>query len=79
MNDIEKLLRRVSPHDKVVLVEALRALRNGELEKFRVGKMSGSDFYKTRKGNFRLVFHYENNFVIVDTVRLRNEKTYRGF
>lgn len=79
MNDIEKLLRRVQPYDKVVLVEALRALRHGELERFRVEKMSGSDFYKVRKGNFRFVFHHEGAAIVVDTVKLRNEKTYRGF
>jgi len=79
MNNIEKLLRKVHPHDKVVLVETLRALKYGELERFRVEKMSGSDFYKVRKGNFRFVFHYESNAIVVDTVKLRNEKTYRGF
>ncbi len=79
MNDIEKLLRRVSPHDKIILIETLHLLRQGETFGLRAEKMSGSDFYKTRKGNFRFVFHYENNAIVVDTIRLRNEKTYRGF
>lgn len=79
MNDIEKLLRRVSPHDKIILLETLHALECGETEKFRIEKLSGNDFYKMRKGNFRFVFHYENEAIVVDTVRLRNEKTYRGF
>ena len=79
MNDIEKLLRKVHPHDKVVLLETLHVLRHGELERFRVEKVTDSDFYKVRKGNFRFVFHYESDTVVVDTVKLRNEKTYRGF
>ncbi len=79
MNDIEKLLRKVHPRDKVVLLETLRALRHGELDRFRVEKVTGSDFYKVRKGNFRFVFHHENSAIVVDTVKLRNEKTYRGF
>ncbi|MEK7515819.1 MAG: hypothetical protein AAB555_02750 [Patescibacteria group bacterium] len=79
MNDIEKLLHKVHPHDKIVLLAILHALRHGELEGLRAEKMSGSDFYKMRKGNFRFVFHYEGNAIVVDTVRLRNEKTYRGF
>lgn len=78
MNDIEKLLRKVSPHDKIVLVETLRLLRQGETFRLRIEKMSGSDFYKTRKGNFRFVFHYESNAIVIDRVKLRNEKTYRG-
>ncbi len=79
MNDIEKLLRRVHPHDKIILVETLRLLRQGETFELRIEKVSGSDFYKTRKGNFRFVFHYEGDAIVVDTVRLRSEKTYRGF
>ena len=49
------------------------------MEDLRVEKMSSSDFYKVRKGNFRFVFHYESSAIVVDTVKLRNEKTYRGF
>lgn len=79
MNDIEKLLRKASPHERDLLIETLRLLRKGETETFRIEKLSGSDFYKTRKGNFRFVFHYESDAIIIDTVRLRNEKTYRGF
>jgi len=78
MNDIEKLLRKVHPHDKVVLVETLHFLWQGETSGLRIEKVSGSDFYKTRKGNFRFVLHYENGVIVVDTVKLRNEKTYRG-
>ena len=79
MNDIEKLIRKVSPHDKIILLEILRALERGETERFRTKKLSGNNFYKMRKGNFRFMFHYENKAVVVDAVRLRNEKTYRGF
>jgi len=79
MNDIEKLLRKVHPHDKIVLLAILHTLRQGKLEDLRVEKMSSSDFYKVRKGNFRFVFHYESSAIVVDTVKLRNEKTYRGF
>ena len=79
MNDIEKLLRRVPPRDKIVLVEVLRLLQQGETKTFRIEKLSGSDFYKTRKGHFRFVLHYEGSAIIVDTIRFRNEKTYRGF
>lgn len=79
MNDIEKLIRKVSPRDKVILLEILRAFELGETEKFRIEKLSGNDFYKMRKGNFRFVFHYEDGAIVVDAIRLRNEKTYRGF
>jgi mRNA-degrading endonuclease RelE of RelBE toxin-antitoxin system len=78
MNDIEKLLRKVAPHDRDSLLETLRLLREGNISGFRIERLSGSDFYKTRKGNFRFIFHCENAAIVVDTVKLRNEKTYRG-
>lgn len=78
MNDIEKLLRKVTPHDRDSLLETLRLLREEGVSGFHIEKLSGSDFYKTRKGNFRFIFHYENAAIVVDTVRLRNEKTYRA-
>ena len=79
MNTIEKLLRKVSLHDKIVLVETIRALELGETNMLRIEKVAGGNFYKVRKGNFRLVFHYEGKKVVIDVARLRNEKTYRGF
>lgn len=79
MNDIEKVLRKVSPHNKIILLGILRALKQGETGNFRIEKLSGSDFHKTRKGNFRFIFHYENGAIVIDAVRLRNEKTYHGF
>ena len=38
MNNIEKLLRKISVHDKTVLLETLRDLKQGDLEKLRVEK-----------------------------------------
>lgn len=78
MNEIEKLLRRVSPHDKIILLETLRAIKQGDIKKLRVEKLSNSDFYKTRKGNFRIVFYLEGKAGIVVSIRRRNEKTYRN-
>mgnify|MGYP001603984886 FL=1 len=72
MNNIEKLLRKISVHDKTVLLETLRDLKRGDLEKLRLEKISGSESYKLRKGNFRIIFHYENGKIIIDTVRPRN-------
>ena len=77
MNAIEKILRKVSPRDKTALLEILRALKRGEAEGFHIEKLSGTDSYKMRKGNFRFILHYENKLIVVDAIRLRNEKTYR--
>jgi len=78
MNAIEKLLRKIPLRDKIVLVETIRALEQGETKALRIEKVAGGDFYKVRKGNFRLIFHYEGRSVVIDRARLRNEKTYRS-
>lgn len=78
MNELDKLLRKVSPRDKVVLRQIIHTLLIGKTEGFRIEKLEGGDLYKTRKGDFRFIFHYEQNNIIIDAVRLRNEKTYRG-
>ncbi len=79
MNDIEKILRKVSPRDRAVLITIIRRLKHGDLSGLRAEKMARGDFYKMRKGNFRLIFHFEHDVVIIDAVRLRDEKTYRDY
>jgi len=77
MNDIEKLLSKVSPQDKIRLVLAIDATKSGMLTGV---KMKGSNFYKVRVGHFRIIYSIkENGRVVVDEVRRRNEKTYRDF
>ena len=79
MNAIEKLFRKIPLRDKIILIDTLRILKQGQTYGLRIEKLSGSNFYKVRKGNFRFVFHYKNEGVVIDAVKLRNEKTYRGF
>ena len=78
MREIEKLLRKISAKERAVLLaflEQLLAKKHGGLD---VKKLKGSDFYRARKGNFRIIFHYdEENNIVVDSVRLRDDNTYR--
>ena len=42
-------------------------------------KLQGGDIYRVRKGRFRLIFHYENKGeLIIDSIKIRNEDTYRN-
>ena len=78
MNKIEKLFQKISAHDRKVLLLAIKELISNP-RVVGVKKLVGSDFYRYRKGNFRIIFHIENKNVIIDNVSLRNEKTYRDF
>lgn len=78
MNKIEKLFRKISASDRKALLQAIQELiQNPHMA--GVKKLSGSDFYRYRKGNFRVIFHIENKKVVIDNIGLRSEKTYRDF
>ena len=78
MDALGKLLKKVSRKDQVTLLELMLAIKNIEEQKtLDIIKLSGGGLYRVKKGNFRIIFHFENGNVITDSVRLRNEKTYR--
>ena len=79
MDSIEKLFRKISADERVLLSEISKKLVSGDTKGLRIKKLSGSDFYRLRKGIFRIIFHYENKILVIDSIRIKNEKTYRGY
>mgnify|MGYP001579195472 CR=1 FL=1 len=80
MDKIEKLFRRLSPKDRAFLRATIDALHDGEKKGLQIKKLAGSDFHRLRKGIFRIIFHYDKaHTVIIDSIRIRSEKTYRDF
>ena len=79
MDHIEKLFRKITADERTLLSDILKKLKSGEPTGLQVKKLSGSDFYRLRKSMFRIIFHYEHSILVIDAIRLRNEKTYRGY
>lgn len=80
MREIEKLLRKISKKDRSALLALVEALTGKEHKGLIVKKLKGTDFYRVRKGSFRIIFHYsDSKDVIIDSIRLRNENTYKDF
>lgn len=79
MDHIEKLFRKINADERALLTDISKKLIGGETAGLNLTKLSGSDFYRLRKGVFRIIFHYENKVPIIDSIRLKNEKTYRGY
>ena len=77
MDNIEKLFRKITAKERALLSEISEKLINGETDGLNIKKLSCSDFYRLRKGVFRIIFHRENGVPVIDSVRLKNEKTYR--
>lgn len=78
MDKIEKLLRKIGQKDRQRIFKLIEALLENRLAGLDTIKISNSDFYRLKSGSFRIIFHYENDEVIIDAVRLRNEKTYKN-
>ncbi len=79
MKEIEKLFRKISKKDRHFLRETIALLVQKKHTGLDVKKLQGSDFYRMRVGAFRIIFHYDGSDVVVDSVRMRNEGTYKDF
>ena len=78
MDHIAKLLRKVSKKDRESLKFLIVSLQDVKERKvLNIKKLQNSDFYRVRKGRFRIIFHLEKKSVIIDSIKLRNENTYK--
>lgn len=79
MDEIEKLFRKISKKDRGLLQKIILDLLDGA--KFlNIKKLRDSDFYRLKKGKFRIIFHYDSKKqIIIDSVRIRREDTYKDF
>ncbi|OHA84214.1 MAG: hypothetical protein A2937_01735 [Candidatus Yonathbacteria bacterium RIFCSPLOWO2_01_FULL_47_33b] len=80
MRELEKLLRKISKKDQLALREEISLLVQKRHQLLNIKKLQGSDFYRSRKGNFRIIFHYDElQKVVIDAVRLKGEDIYKDF
>lgn len=80
MNDIEKLFRKIGKKERTLLFGIVQALLSKDHNGLVIKKLEQSDFYRLRKGNFRIIFHYDKaGEIIIDAVRLKGEDTYKDF
>lgn len=77
MNELEKLLKKRKKEDRERLLETLAALKRGETKGLKIIKLTGSDMYRVRVGDFRIQFSINKKIVTIESVRLRNEATYK--
>lgn len=79
MDEIEKLFRKISSKERILLQNIISDLLNNK-KPLNINKLKDSDFYRLRKGKFRIIFHYDSQKeIVIDSIRMRREKTYRDF
>lgn len=79
MDRIQKLFSRLSHKERLQLQSFLDDLiQSDSFRNAHAKKLQGSDLFRVRKGRFRIIFHYDQSgTMIIDSIRIRNEKTYR--
>lgn len=78
MNKIEKLLNKISKKDRDALLFTIETILAGkDISHLKPIKLEGLNLYRIRKGDFRIIFHKEDDFIVIDSIKMRNENTYR--
>ena len=78
MNNLKKLFSKISKKERNLLMDILNKLVAGNHAGLDIIKVKDSDFFRLKKGRFRIIFHYYQKDIIIDSVKIRNEKTYKG-
>ena len=78
MNEQEKLFQKLNKKQRRQLEALMGALLARNFKSLTISKLSGYEQYRVKKGHFRIVFHYEDEELIIDRIRLRNEDTYKN-
>ena len=77
MDKIRKLLRRVAKKDRERLLMTIEYLISGNHINLDIRKIKKSEQYRVRVGNYRIIFSKMNEKVIIDSIKPRNESTYK--
>ena len=77
MNKIEKLLKKISKKDRETLLLLIEKIIK-EYPGLEPVKIKNTDFLRIRYGKFRIIFHKEGRTIIIDSIRVRSENTYKN-
>lgn len=77
MNEIKKLFKKIKKEERDFLKESIEKLITGETKNLNIRKIKNTNFSRLKKGRFRVIFHYENKIIIIDSIKIRNENTYK--
>ncbi len=76
MDKISKLLQKITKSERALLLNLIERLMAGD-KTLRFIKLKNSDLYRLRHGEFRIIFHRED-VIIIDSIKLRNDNTYKN-
>ena len=77
MNEIEKFLRKISLEERKKIEKLIDGIVSGN-DGVKIVKIKNTDFYRARLGNFRVIFHKDAKAIIIDSIRFRDDNTYKN-
>lgn len=78
MDKIKKLLKKISWKDREKLLEGIKLLKLDKGAALDISKIKGSSFFRLRIGKYRIIFHYQDDRIKIDSIKLRDKDTYKG-
>ncbi len=79
MNKIEKLLQKIKEKDRRLLSLIIEDIISGkDIAHLKPIKLQGLELYRIRRGNFRIIFHKEDTKYIIDSIKIRDDGTYKN-
>ena len=77
MDKTEKFLRRLSPKERLVVMEIVEKVEKGETNELDMKKLKGqSGLFRVRHGAIRVIFQKTEGATVVISVDRRREDTY---
>ena len=77
MDKIKKLLLKISKKNREGLLGLLELIINNSKD-LKIIKIKNTDFFRVRFKRFRIIFHKDDGEVVIDSIKLRNENTYKN-
>ena len=78
MDKIEKLFRKISKEDRLRIEEIIERLVDGKVDNLDMKKVESTSYYRIRYGRYRIIFKYKEERIVIETVRLKNDGTYKN-
>lgn len=77
MDDIAKFLKKINTKERAAILLILRRIHSNDWADLDIMKLSGKDnYYRARKGNYRIVFQKTAKSAAIIKIEKRNDTTY---
>lgn len=78
MDKLAKLLQKITKKERQAIKSLIVLLKRKQFTGLDIVKIKSSDYYRLRKGWFRIIFYFDHiNRIVIKKVQIRSEKTYK--